>query len=69
MSYEALDLHQVYSALGCYLGHRTELDAQLSAERHASTEARIEAERRCPPTALHTRLAARRRLDHAASAR
>jgi uncharacterized protein (DUF433 family) len=68
LSFEALDLHEVYAALGYYLAHRPGLDEYLRMQRQAGAVARVEAERRCPPTALRSRLAARGRLPDASPA-
>lgn len=69
LSFEALDLAQVYAALGYYLTHRQALDEHLRAEREAGAAARSAAEQRCPPTALRSRLAARRRMPDASPPR
>jgi len=61
LAFESLELHQVYAALGWYLANRPVLDEYLRSQATARESARIEAERRCPPTALCTRLAVRRR--------
>ncbi|MFZ0789274.1 MAG: DUF433 domain-containing protein [Chromatiaceae bacterium] len=69
LSFEALDLSQVYAALGYYLIHRQMLDEHLRAEREAGAAGRDTAERRCPRTALRSRLAARRRMPNASPPR
>jgi uncharacterized protein (DUF433 family) len=69
LSFEALDLQAVYAALGYYLAHRAALDDYLQTQRQAAAVARVEAERRCPPTALRSRLAARRRFPDASPTR
>jgi len=67
LDFESLELHQVYTALGWYLANRSVLDDYLRAQASARVSARAEAERRCPPTALRTRLAMRRRERNDAS--
>jgi len=69
LSFEALDLPQVYAALGYYLAHRQVLDEHIRMEREAGAAARVAAERRCPPAVLRSRLAARRRLPDASPPR
>ena len=69
LSFDALDPPQVYVALGYHLAHRQALDEHLRMEREAGAAARVAAERRCPPTALRSRLAARRHLPAASPPR
>ena len=61
LAFESLELHQVYAALGWYLANRPVLDEYLRSQASARESARAEAELRCPPTALRSRLANRQR--------
>ena len=61
LAFESLELHQVYAALGWYLANRPVLDDYLRSQTSTRKSARTEAERRCPPTVLRSRLAMRRR--------
>ncbi|WP_295608266.1 DUF433 domain-containing protein [uncultured Lamprocystis sp.] len=69
LSFESLNLHEVYAALGYYLAHRGALAAYLQQRRRAAVETRAQAERRCPPTEVRAWLAARREALHAAPPR
>jgi uncharacterized protein (DUF433 family) len=69
LSFDALDLHEVYAALGYYLAHRPVLDEYLNRQRQAAAQARQEAERRCPPAAVRARLMSRRKVTDAPAAR
>jgi len=69
LSFQALELPVVYAALGYYLAHRAVLDDYVRTQRQAGAAARAEAERRCPPAALRSRLAARRRFADASATR
>lgn len=68
LSFDVLDLHEVYTVLGYYLAHRSALDEYRGRQRQAGAQARAQAERRCPPTEIRARLATRRKpLDAAAT--
>lgn len=50
----------VYSVIGYYLRHKTEVDAYLLERQHRADEVRKEAQRRFNPVEIRARLLARR---------
>lgn len=60
--YPSLQLADIYSAIGYYLRHQTEVDAYLLERQRLAAEVRQEAERRFHPVGIRDRLLARRNL-------
>jgi uncharacterized protein (DUF433 family) len=58
--YPSLQLADIYSVVGYYLRHRTEVDTYLKEREAFRTEVRRENESRFPSTGLRERLLARR---------
>ena len=58
--FPTLDLADVYSVIGFYLGHRAEVDAYLAQRRAQAEEYRREYELEHPPQGLRAGLLARR---------
>src|SRR5690242_6767509 len=58
--YPSLDLAEVYSVLGFYLGHRAEVDAYLEERGQKAEAVRRQNEARWDPTGIRERLLARR---------
>ena len=59
--YPSLLLADIYSVIGYYLGHRTEVDAYLKEREVFAAEVRRQNESIFPSTGLRERLLARRR--------
>lgn len=53
--YPSLQLSDVYSAIGYYLRHKTEVDADLQERQHRADEVRKEAQRRFNPVGIRDR--------------
>ena len=58
--YPTLSLADVYTAIGYYLRHRTEVEAYLDRRRQQAADIRQENEARANPVGLRDRLLARR---------
>jgi uncharacterized protein (DUF433 family) len=58
--YTSLDLSDIYSAIGYYLKHKSEVDAYLLERQHKAALIRQEAEQRFSPVGIRDRLIARR---------
>ena len=58
--YDTLDVADVYSAVGYYLRHRSEVDAYLACRHRQADDLRQTIEARFPPDGLRARLLARR---------
>lgn len=59
--YPSLQLGQVYTVLGYYLCHQSEVDAYLQRRRQEAAQVRQENEARFSPLGIRQRLLARRR--------
>jgi len=60
LRYDPLPLEDVYSVLGYYLRHRTEVEAYLAERQPRGDERQAEAEARMPWSQVRARLLARR---------
>lgn len=58
--YPSLQLSDIYSLIGYYLRHKSEVDAYLLERQHRAAEVRQEAQRRFSPVGVSDRLLARR---------
>lgn len=58
--YPSLQLSDIYSVIGYYLRHQTEVDAYLQERERIAAEVRQEAEQRFNPIGIRDRLLARR---------
>jgi uncharacterized protein (DUF433 family) len=58
--YPSLSLANVYTALGYYLRHQAEVDANLQKRQHQAAQVRQENETRFAPLGVRERLLARR---------
>lgn len=58
--YPSLSLADVYSIIGYYLHHRSEIEAYLARRRQIAERVRLENERRFDPEGIRARLLARR---------
>jgi uncharacterized protein (DUF433 family) len=58
--YPSLQLSDIYTVIGYYLGHKTEVDAYLLERQRRASEVRQEAEKRFNPVGIRDRLLARR---------
>ncbi|NJR62169.1 MAG: DUF433 domain-containing protein [Cyanobacteria bacterium CRU_2_1] len=58
--YPSLQLADIYSVIGYYLRHKTEVDAYLLERQNRADEVRQEAEKRFNPIGIRDRLLARR---------
>lgn len=58
--YPSLQLSDIYTVLGYYLRHKTEVDAYLLERQRRASEVRQEAEKRFNPVGIRDRLLARR---------
>jgi uncharacterized protein (DUF433 family) len=58
--YPSLQLGQIYTVLGYYLRHQTEVDAYLRKRQQESDQVRQENETHFPPLGIRARLLARR---------
>jgi uncharacterized protein (DUF433 family) len=58
--YQSLQLSDIYTVIGYYLGHKTEVDAYLLERQRRASEVRQEAEKRFNPVGIRDRLLARR---------
>jgi uncharacterized protein (DUF433 family) len=58
--YPSLQLSDVYSVIGYYLRHKTEIELYLRERQQRAAEVRQEAERRFNPVGIRDRLLARR---------
>ncbi len=58
--YPSLQLSDIYTVIGYYLGHKTEVDAYLLERQCRASEVRQEAEKRFNPVGIRDRLLARR---------
>jgi uncharacterized protein (DUF433 family) len=58
--YPSLQLSDIYSVIGYYLRHQTEVDAYLLERQRLASEVRQEAEKRFNPLGVRSRLLARR---------
>jgi uncharacterized protein (DUF433 family) len=58
--YPSLQLSDIYSVIGYYLRHKTEVDTYLLERQNRALEVREEAERRFNPVGIRDRLLARR---------
>jgi uncharacterized protein (DUF433 family) len=61
--YPSLQLSDIYSVIGYYLRHQTEVDAYLLVRQQLASEVREEAERRFNPIGVRDRLLARRNTN------
>jgi uncharacterized protein (DUF433 family) len=61
--YPSLQLSDIYSVIGYYLRHQTEVDAYLLVRQQLASEVREEAERRFNPIGVRDRLLARRNIN------
>ncbi|MDB9511905.1 DUF433 domain-containing protein [Kamptonema animale CS-326] len=61
--YPSLQLSDIYSVIGYYLRHQTEVDAYLLMRQQRATEIRQEAEKRFNPIGVRDRLLARRNIN------
>src|SRR5919108_5433049 len=59
--YDSVSLADVYSVIGYYLRHQSEVRAYLAERQKQAAEVREENERRFDPTGIRERLLARRR--------
>jgi uncharacterized protein (DUF433 family) len=59
--YPSLQLSDIYSVIGYYLRHQTEVDEYLLERQHLKSDVRQEAERRFNPVGIRDRLLARRK--------
>jgi uncharacterized protein (DUF433 family) len=59
LKYPALELSDIYSTIGYYIGHRDAVDAYVEARRQQAEEARRELEVRFPSAGVRERLLAR----------
>jgi hypothetical protein len=58
--YPSLQLSDIYTAIGYYLRHKTEVDAYLLEHQRHADEVRQEAEKHFNPVGIRDRLLARR---------
>jgi uncharacterized protein (DUF433 family) len=58
--YPSLSPADIYTAIGFYLRHRSEVEAYLSDQRTRANQVRQENERRSEPTGVRARLLARK---------
>jgi uncharacterized protein (DUF433 family) len=58
--YPSLQLSDIYTMIGYYLGHKTEVDAYLLERQRRASEVRQEAEKRFNPVGIRDHLLARR---------
>ena len=58
--YPSLQLSDIYTVIGYYLRHKTEVDAYLLERQRLAQESRKEAEKRFNPVGIRDRLLARR---------
>lgn len=61
--YPSLQLSEIYSVIGYYLRHQSEVDAYLLMRQQVASEIRQEAERRFNPIGVRDRLLARRNIN------
>ncbi|PSB06030.1 hypothetical protein C7B69_24630 [filamentous cyanobacterium Phorm 46] len=61
--YPSLQLSDIYSVIGYYLRHQTEVDAYLLVRQQLASEVRQEAEKRFNPIGVRERLLARRKIN------
>ncbi|MCU0545501.1 MAG: hypothetical protein MUE44_25585 [Oscillatoriaceae cyanobacterium Prado104] len=59
----SLQLPDIYSTIGYYLKHKTEVDAYLLKRQHQAAAIRQETEQRFNPVGIRDRLLARRDRD------
>jgi uncharacterized protein (DUF433 family) len=58
--YPSLQLSDIYTVIGYYLRHKTEVDAYLLERQRRASEVRQEAQKRFNPVGIRDRLLARR---------
>ncbi len=58
--YPSLQLSDIYTVIGYYLGHKTEVDGYLLERQRRADEVRQETEKRFNPVGIRDRLLARR---------
>ncbi|HEY9803359.1 MAG TPA: DUF433 domain-containing protein [Leptolyngbyaceae cyanobacterium] len=61
--YPSLQLSDIYSVIGYYLRHQTEVDEYLLKRQRLARDVRQEAERRFHPVGIGDRLLARRKAE------